>query len=48
MLKVAPWTKLNIVFKPVLRLKALSKLKSSIKTLCYNSAHGTFEQPRLI
>ena len=33
MLKVAPWTKLNIVFKPVLRLKALSKLKSAAQTL---------------
>ena len=33
MVKVAPWTKLNIVFKPVLRLKALSKLKSAVQTL---------------
>ena len=32
MVKVAPWNKLNIVFKPVLRLKALSKLKSAVQT----------------
>jgi predicted GIY-YIG superfamily endonuclease len=31
--KVAPWAKLNLMFKPVLRLKSLSKLKSSVPVL---------------
>ena len=35
--KVAPWVKLNIVFKPTVRLNILSKLKSVIPTLNHSN-----------
>ena len=34
--KIAPWTKLNLIFKPVNKLKSLSRLKSSYKLLSHS------------
>ena len=34
--KIAPWIKLNLIFKPVNQLKSLSRLKSSYKLLSHS------------
>ena len=34
--KIAPWTKLNLIFKPVNKLKSLSRIKSSYKLLSHS------------